>query len=427
MPRKLWLTRTGHVDPFEYRRADWVDELHRWFDHWLYGIDNGIMDEPRVDIETAKDTWTTYADWPVPGSAPTDVYLRGTGETTAGVLGATSGGSTDTVAWTDAPGQSENTMLSTPEGSQVNRRVFLSPVLTHDLHVSGTPSIDIQASLDKPQTNLGALLVDYGAGTQVTRTGDGISNTNPNVRTCWGESTANDSACYVEVTKPTVAVTQWRVSKGILDSSNRDSLLAPTLAEVGTKYRFQWPTLPAEHVFAAGHRIGVVLVANYSQFTSITATTGTKVTLDTRLSKVSLPIVGGYDAAVAAGALAPDTVAPDLHGMPADIAIDSASPNGVAVAYTAPTATDDEDPSPTVACVPASGAVFAVGTTTVTCTATDASGNTATATFTVKVTWTDSEQGTSAAPCPARSASRSARRPRSGRSRRASRGTTRRR
>ena len=393
VPRKLWLTRTGHVDPFEYRRAAWVDELHRWFDHWLYGIDNGIMAEPRVDIETAKDTWTTYADWPVPGSAPTDVYLRGTSETTAGVLGATSGGDTDSVAWTDAPGQSENTMLNTPEGSQANRRVFLSPVLTHDLHVSGTPEIDIQASLDKPQTNLAALLVDYGAGTQVTRSGEGVSNTNPIVRTCWGESSASDNGCYIEVTKPTIPVTQWRVSKGILDSSNRDSLLTPTLAEVGTRYRFRWPTLPAEHVFAAGHRIGVILVGNFSQYGSVNGTTGTRITLDTRLSKVSLPIVGGYDAAVAAGALAPDTVAPELHGVPGDIATTAASPNGLAVAYTAPTATDDEDPSPDVACVPASGSVFAVGTTTVTCTATDASGNTASATFHVTVTWTTSGSG----------------------------------
>ncbi len=67
VPRKLWLLRGGHVDPFDSRRAVWVATLHRWFDHWLLGVDNGIMGEPRVDIEDAADDWHTYADWPIPG------------------------------------------------------------------------------------------------------------------------------------------------------------------------------------------------------------------------------------------------------------------------------------------------------------------------------------------------------------------------
>ena len=43
------------------------------------GVDNGIMGEPRVDIEDAADVWHTYADWPIPGSTPTPVYLRAAG------------------------------------------------------------------------------------------------------------------------------------------------------------------------------------------------------------------------------------------------------------------------------------------------------------------------------------------------------------
>ncbi|HJQ27282.1 MAG TPA: HYR domain-containing protein, partial [Blastocatellia bacterium] len=54
------------------------------------------------------------------------------------------------------------------------------------------------------------------------------------------------------------------------------------------------------------------------------------------------------------------------------------------VAYTTPTGSDN-CPGVTVACSPASGSCFAVGTTTVTCTATDASGNTATCSFSVSV------------------------------------------
>ena len=54
-PRKLWLLRAGHTDPFDSRRALWVDTLHRWFDHWLLDVDNGIEDEPAVTVEESKD------------------------------------------------------------------------------------------------------------------------------------------------------------------------------------------------------------------------------------------------------------------------------------------------------------------------------------------------------------------------------------
>jgi X-Pro dipeptidyl-peptidase len=393
VPRKLWLTRTGHEDPFDFRRDEWVVTLHRWFDNWLQGVPNGIMGDPQVDVEMSRDTWATYADWPVPETSNVDVWLRGTTATTAGNLGLSSGGDTDTLTWTDSPGQSENTMINTPTGSQTNRRVFLSPVLTQDLRISGTPVVDIQASLDKTQTNLGALLVDYGASTQITRNGDGIANVNPPTESCHGESGPNDDACYIQVFKPTVSVTQWRVTKGILDSSNRDSLTTPTPADIGVKYRFTWPLLPQDYVFPAGHQIGIILVANYSQYSSVNGTTATAVTLDSRVSKVHLPVVGGYQAAVASGAFAAETVAPELHGMPGNIEVETTSGDGKVVTYTPPTATDNEDPNPVVACVPPSGANFAVGTTQVTCTATDANGNSTSASFTVKVTWIDEDDG----------------------------------
>ena len=75
---------------------------------------------------------------------------------------------------------------------------------------------------------------------------------------------------------------------------------------------------------------------------------------------------------------------PPTLSVPADLIVDATGPAGASVTFAA-TATDAIDPSPAVQCAPASGTVFAIGTTTVTCTATDASGNAATATFTVHV------------------------------------------
>lgn len=80
-----------------------------------------------------------------------------------------------------------------------------------------------------------------------------------------------------------------------------------------------------------------------------------------------------------------DTTPPTLAGMPASFEMVSADPAGATLDYEMPTATDDVDPAPTVACDPAPGAHILLGVTTVTCTATDASGNAATATFEVVV------------------------------------------
>ena len=80
-----------------------------------------------------------------------------------------------------------------------------------------------------------------------------------------------------------------------------------------------------------------------------------------------------------------DTTPPVLAGLPGDIVATGTGSAGVVVDYAPPTATDDSDPAPLVACDPAPGSAFPPGTTTVTCTATDAAGNAASGSFTVTV------------------------------------------
>ena len=380
----------GHVDPFDGRRDVWVDTLHRWFDYWLQGVQNGIMNEPAVDIEESKDVWNSYTDWPIPGTQMTNVFLQGTSATAQGALGGSTGGATDTLTFRDA-NLSENNMLSLTN-TQANKRTFISAPLKAPLRISGTPIVELEASLSKTQSNLTALIVDYGPSTQTTRSGDGIGQTNPEVRTCWGESVPDDTPCFRETTKPTQTVTQWRVTKGMMDSSNRLSLRVAEPVTIGEKYRFTWPTLPEDFTFAAGHRIGIVIGANFSAYGSTNGMTQTDVTVDTKLSKVSLPIVGGYDAAVAAGAFSAETVAPEI-GPVSDITVDTPT-NTAVVTYPTPTVSDNEDPTPEISCSPASGSAFTIGQTIVTCTARDAQGNTATKSFTVTVRGTRPVGGT---------------------------------
>src|SRR4029079_16460629 len=229
VPREVGLLRSGHTDPFDSPRDVWVDTLHRWFDHWLYGVDNGIMSEPAVTIEDDKDVWGDYGDWPIPGTSDVDVFLQGTTADAAGALRGTSGGPLDSVMFTGngtalngtVSSTVETQAMNTPEGAQTSRRVFLSRPLAKDVRLSGQAAIDLHAALSTTQSNLGAILVDYNATPfpEVSRSGEGISSTGP-LTSCWGTESTYDKSCYAAITKPIQNVTQWRGTAGSLRQSH---------------------------------------------------------------------------------------------------------------------------------------------------------------------------------------------------------------
>ncbi|HYI17051.1 MAG TPA: CocE/NonD family hydrolase, partial [Solirubrobacteraceae bacterium] len=232
---KMWLLRAGHEDPFDSRRAEWVDTLHRWFDHELYGVQNGIDTEKPVTIEDEGRVWKSYDSWPINGTQNVDLYLRATSDPAlAGTLGGKTGGAADTLDFTARTNTSENTLMNTPLGSQANRRVFISQPLKADLRLSGTAVADLAASIGANQTNFSVIVADYGVlnadGTrqnfpQVSRSDEGLSNITAQ-RTCWGDSGNNaltgeagpacaglgasctaaareiDTACYMELSQP---------------------------------------------------------------------------------------------------------------------------------------------------------------------------------------------------------------------------------
>jgi X-Pro dipeptidyl-peptidase len=407
VPKKLWLSDEGHVDPFDYRRDVWVDTLHKWFDHWLYGVDNHIMDQPQVDIEREPGQWETQAGWPIPGSTTVNAYLQGTKPGSAGAINLTSGGATDTVTFKDGfttagNGPTEASQIAAPTGSQTNRAVFLTAPLKHDLHLSGTPYVDLFASIDKAQSNIGALLVDYNstAFTKINPSGDGVQTDTTTPKDCVGDSTPTDSACYYRIIKRLQSTTSFRFTRGMLDSSNRDSLYSSSPVTPGQEYEFKVEQLPVDYVIPAGHQIGVIIQGNYRSF-GIANTLGATFTIDARKSTVQLPVVGGADAATASGGFVTDTTAPTVAAAP-DVTASTADVTGTSVTYTAPKATDDLDPNPIVTCTPGSGTKFAVGATAVSCTAKDANGNvSAPVGFNVTVRYATSADGSANGTVPA--------------------------
>ena len=163
----------------------------------------------------------------------------------------------------------ETTLMNTPTGAQANRRVFLSRPLTKDVRLSGTRrSIDLVASRPGARrSNFGALLVDYGArhAGHPQRRGH-LEHDHPHLLGRYGNDALTGAAgpacthrrrlhrvaparsthaCYLEVTKPTQNVTQWRVTRGTLDSSNRNSLWYPTRrrSRSNRRPRIKFPTM----------------------------------------------------------------------------------------------------------------------------------------------------------------------------------------
>ncbi|GAA4682998.1 Xaa-Pro dipeptidyl-peptidase [Phytohabitans rumicis] len=271
VPRKIWLHQGPHTSPFSVRRAEWVATLHRWFDSWLHRVDNGIMAEPVADVEVAPNQWRTYRNWPVPGTRATTLRL--------GPLAVAGQG----TSFVDAPSRTAEDLVAGEQAADPNRLAFLTAPLDRPLHLSGTPRLDVRASLDGRSPYLTALLVDYGTADRATGLAPGEG------QDCVGPSIPGDPGCFNRV-RYTVESTPWKiVSRGWLDVRNRKSIWRTDPITPGKAYSFSWGMQPQDHVFAAGHRIGIVLISTDRDYT-LRYRAGTQVTVDLRASRVTLPL-----------------------------------------------------------------------------------------------------------------------------------------
>jgi predicted acyl esterase len=81
-PKRAIFGQWGHDYPEENRwnedwsRTDWRTTVHAWYDHWLLGVDNGIMERlPPVQVQDSQGTWRSEATYPPRDTIALDLHL----------------------------------------------------------------------------------------------------------------------------------------------------------------------------------------------------------------------------------------------------------------------------------------------------------------------------------------------------------------
>ncbi len=242
-------SKTGDIDFGPESTIDLRGEELRWFDFWLKGMDNGILDEPRVKVFVmGANRWREADTWPIPGTRYTRYYLHSRGKANSlhgdGGLGTalpiseppdsyiydptnpvpTLGGSTccgeDVTPVTMGPRDQR------PAEERPDVLVYTTPPLEADLEVTGPVSVTLYAASDAPDTDFTAKLVDVFP--------DGHA---------------------------------MNVAQGIIRARYRDSWEQPTLLEPSRVYEYSIDLWSTSNCFLRGHQIRVeISSSNFPQF-----------------------------------------------------------------------------------------------------------------------------------------------------------------
>lgn len=258
VPRKAWLHQGGHLDPFDLRRGEFVETLHRWFDRWLLDIDNGIDTEPAVDIEHDPGEWTTQTRWPPAGTREQTWWPRAGATAGVGTL-TPAGPGRGNAAFTDDPTLDRYTWAQDPQTPAGARAAFVSEPLAADTRLAGTGSVRVTVSASTPAARVGALLVDYGPATVRDHRPPQQGIHTLDTRSCWGTSTSADSACYLDTEAALKDVDHEILASGWADIGHWATPHAQLPLQPGRHYTKTIQLSTMDFVVPAGHRIGLVL------------------------------------------------------------------------------------------------------------------------------------------------------------------------
>jgi hypothetical protein len=176
VPKRLMIRPLDHsqIDANQFD-LDYGAEARRWFDFWLKGIDNGIMDEPPIHYYRMeginKGKWKTSEWWPLKEQEPTRYYF-GPGQT--GRLGSNHDGhlgsaipttveSFDTyrIDYTTSMGKKSrwtavNWERAYPDLRENDQKslTYTTPELEDDVEITGHPVVHLWLCTDAPDLDV---------------------------------------------------------------------------------------------------------------------------------------------------------------------------------------------------------------------------------------------------------------------------------
>jgi hypothetical protein len=234
----LSVPRKGLVGPWAHAFPDdalpgpsigFLQECVRWFDHWLKGVENGVMDEPvlrvwmqdsvepRPRYELRPGRWVAEPGWPSPrvGARVRELPL----ESPRALIGVQSNG-TEAGVWT-SEGQSADLAGDQRPDDALSLAFDLEP-LAEPLEILGFPEVMLQLAVDRPTALVAVRLCDVLP--------DGTSAL---------------------------------VTRGLLNLAHRESHEHPSPLEPGRRYEVRVPLDFMAYSFPAGHRLRVSVSPTY--------------------------------------------------------------------------------------------------------------------------------------------------------------------
>jgi uncharacterized protein len=168
-PVKAMIGPWAHAYPQSARpgpQIGFLQECLRWWDRWLKGIDNGIMEEPRLkayiqdsvapasDYEARPGRWIAEAGWPPRRDATrlhlADGRLTSTPAASAPPLVHRSPQLTGVTAGEWCPYGNPGELPIDQRADDGRSLVFDSAPLTEHLEILGTPTLTLRLAIDRP-------------------------------------------------------------------------------------------------------------------------------------------------------------------------------------------------------------------------------------------------------------------------------------